>query len=39
MLKAMIAKNIWGFDAYNSTLLKEDPLLKEVLRMALGTLE
>ena len=39
MLQAMIAKNIWGFDAYNSTLLKEDPLLQEVVRMAIGTLE
>lgn len=39
MLQAMIAKNIWGFDAYNSALLKEDPLLQEVVRMAIGTLE
>ena len=39
MLKAAIAKNIWGFDAYTAMLLDEDPILKEVIKKSTGTLE
>ena len=39
MLKAAIAKNIWGFDAYTAMLLDEDPILKEVVKKSTGTLE
>jgi len=39
MLKAAIAKNIWGFDAYTAMLLDEDLILKEVVKKSTGTLE
>ena len=39
ILKAAIAKNIWGFDAYTAMLLDEDPILKEVVKNSTGTLE
>jgi carboxyl-terminal processing protease len=39
MTKAAIAKNIWGFDAYVSMLLNEDPVLKEVIKLSSGTLQ
>jgi hypothetical protein len=39
MMKAAIAKNIWGFDAYVSMLLNEDPVLKEVIKLSSRTLQ
>jgi len=39
MLKSVIAKNIWGYDAYTTMLLDEDPVLKEVVKISTGTLQ
>lgn len=39
LLKAALAKNYWGFDAYRKVLLKRDTILEEVYAQAQASLE